>query len=149
LGRLCIPCERIRPNEAFGGKGRRACICRKCRQLPREQQDRLLHEREIRGFLGQSHISDKNITRLRALAGSADARIAGIATLVRDVAAVAPYRRRRIRILARQRRDLLRRMEVARLILPRTEWEDCDSGDVDPVAAWYDWAEYAREFAWE
>lgn len=149
MGRLCILCERVRPNEAFGGKGRRARICRKCRQLPREQQDRLLHEREIRGFLGQSHISRKNATQLRTLAGSADVRIAGLATLVQGVATVAPYRRRRIPILARQRRDLLKRMEVARLILPRTEWEDCESGDVDPVAAWYEWAEYASEFAWE
>ena len=149
MGRFCILCEHIRPNEAFGGKGRRARICRKCRQLPREQQDRLLHEREILGFRGQSHISDKNVARLRALAGSADARIAGLATLVRDVATVAPYRRPRIRTLARQRRDLLKRMEVKRLILPRTEREDCDPDDIDPVAAWYEWAEYARKFAWE
>ena len=149
MGRLCILCERVRPNEAFGGKGRRACICRKCRQLPREQQDRLLHEREILGFLAQSHISHKNVARLRALAGSADARVAGLALLAWDVAVVAPYRRRRIRTLARQRRDLLRRMEDARLILPRIEWEDCDSEDIDPVAAWYEWAEYAKEFARE
>lgn len=149
MDRFCLLCEHIRPNEAFGGKGWRARICRKCRQLPREQQDRLLHEREILGFLGQSHISDKNVARLRALAGSADARIAGLATLVRDVAAVAPYRRRRIRTLARQRRDLLKRMEVARLILPRIEWEDCDPEDIDPVAAWYEWAEHVREFGWE
>jgi hypothetical protein len=117
LGRLCILCERVRPNEALGGKGRHARFCRKCRQLPREQQDRLLHEREILGFLSQSHISHKNVTRLRTLAGSADARLAGLATLVRDVATVAPYRRRRIRTLAGQRRDLLKRMEVARLRL--------------------------------
>ena len=149
MGRFCILCEHIRPNEASGGKGRRARICRKCRRLPREQHDRLLHEREILGFLGQSHISHKNVARLRALAGSANAHIAGLATLVRDVAAVAPYRRRRIRTLARQRRDLLKRKEVARLILPRTKWEDCESGDVDPLATWYEWAEYAREFARE
>ena len=101
------------------------------------------------GFLGQSPISDKNVARLRALAGSADARIAGLATLLRDVATVAPYRRRRIRTLARQRRDLLKRMEVAQLILTRIEWEDCDPEDIDPVAACYEWAEYAKEFAWE
>jgi hypothetical protein len=69
--------------------------------------------------------------------------------LVRDVATVAPYRRRRIRTLARQRRDLLKRMEVARLIPPRTEWEDCDLEEIDPVVAWYEWAEYAKEFARE
>lgn len=108
-----------------------------------------MHEREILGFLGQSHISHKNVARLRALAGSANAHIAGLATLVRDVATVAPHRRRRIRTLARQRRDLLKRMEVARLISPRTEWEDCDLEEIDPVVAWYEWAEYAKEFARE
>lgn len=47
LGRFCILCERVRPNEAFGGKSRRARICRQCRRLPR---DALLHEREILGW---------------------------------------------------------------------------------------------------
>lgn len=47
------------------GKGRRARICRKCRRLPREQQEALLNENEIHGFLEQSHISKKNVARLR------------------------------------------------------------------------------------
>ena len=49
----------------------------------------------------------------------------------------APYRRPRIRTLARQRRDLLKRMEDAGLVLPRTEWEDSDPNDIDPVAAFF------------
>ena len=55
----------------------RACarICHKCRDLPREQRDALLHEREIRGFLCQSHVSDKNRVRLSVLAGSANPRM--------------------------------------------------------------------------
>jgi hypothetical protein len=70
MGRFCILCARIRPNETFGGKGERARICRKCRSLPREKQDALKHEHEILGFLAQSHVSDKNIARLRTLAQS-------------------------------------------------------------------------------
>lgn len=134
-----------RPNEAFGGKGRRARICRKCRRLPRDRQDALLHEREILGFLRQSHVSSQNRERLSALTGSANPRIAGLAALVLDAAAVAPYRGPRIRTLARQRRDLLKRMEDAGLVLPRTEWEDSDPNDIDPVAAWYEWAEYVSQ----
>jgi sugar phosphate isomerase/epimerase len=149
LSRFSIVCERARPNEAFGGKGRRARICRKCRRLPRAQQDALLHEREILGFLGQSHISDKDTARLRALTASADARVASLATLARDVATIAPYRRRRIHTLVRQRRDLLKRMEDAGLILAWTEWEDSETNEIDPIAAWYEWAEYARNCAWD
>ena len=153
MGRYCILCDRVRPSEAFGGgKDRRARICAKCRCLSRDQQNALLHEREILGFLSQSHISDTNAGRLRVLAGSANPRIARLAALVLDVAAFAPYRRRRIRALARQRRDLLKRMEDAGLAPSRAEWEDSDPNDIDPAADWYGWhesAEYAGDCAWD
>jgi hypothetical protein len=84
--------------------------------MPREKQDALLHEREIRGFLEQSRISEKNLPRLRTLARSKNARIAELAAVVLEAASVAPYRRRRIGTLARERRDVLKRMEEAGLI---------------------------------
>jgi hypothetical protein len=79
MGRFCILCACIRPNEAFGGKGERARICRKCRSLPREKREALKHEHEIRGFLEQSRISERNIARLRTLARSGNPRIAELA----------------------------------------------------------------------
>jgi hypothetical protein len=139
MGRFCILCGSIRPNEAFGGKGARARICRKCRRVPKEKRTALLHEREIHGFLEQSHISQKNIARLRTLAASGNSSIADLAALVLEVAILTPYRRRRIRTLARQRRDILGRMEQAGLILPLPVLEETDSDDIDPVAAWYEW----------
>jgi hypothetical protein len=146
LGRLCILCSHIRPNEAFGGKGERARICKTCRRTPREKRDALLREREILGFLEQSHISPKNLERLRALGRSQNTRIADLAHLVLDVAAATPYRRRRIRILARERRDILKRMEEAGLITPLPPPDDMDPYDIDPVAAWYERVEYARAY---
>jgi sugar phosphate isomerase/epimerase len=139
----------MRPNEAFGGKGRRARICRKCRRMPREKQDALLREREILGFLEQSHISAKNLGRLRTLARSDNYRIVDLAVLVLDVGVATPYRRRRIRILAREHRDILKRMEAAGLIMPLPTPEDTDPYDVDPVAAWYEWVEYTRACGYE
>jgi sugar phosphate isomerase/epimerase len=112
--------------------------------MPREKRDALLREREILGFLEQSHISPRNLARLRALRRSEDLRIADLACLVLEVGAVAPYRRRRIRILARERRDVLKRMEEVGLIMPLPPPEDMDPYDIDPVAAWYEWEEYAR-----
>jgi hypothetical protein len=77
LGKHCILCSRIRPNEAFGGKGERA-------------------------------------------------------RLVFDVGTATPYRRRRIRILARERRDVLQRMEEAGQIMPLPPRQDFDSDDCEP-----------------
>jgi hypothetical protein len=99
-----------------------------------------MHEHEINGFLEQSHISKKNVARLRALASSRDTRIAHLAAVVLDVATVTPYRRHRIRTLARQHRDVLTRMEQARLILPLPAREEREPQDVDPIGAWYEWA---------
>lgn len=135
MGRFCVLCERTRPNEAFGGKGRRARICRACRAIPREKQDALLHEREIRGLLEQSRISEKNLARLRTLARSKNARIAALAAVVLEVALVAPYRRSRIGMLARERLGVLKRMEEAGLILPRPVCADTDPHLVDPPAS--------------
>ena len=139
MGRFCILCESIRPNEAFGGKGERARICRKCRRMPREKQDALKHEREIHGFVEQSHISKKNVARLRTLASSRNTRVANLAAIMLEVATVTPYRRRRIGTLARQHREVLTRMEQAGLILPLPAWAEADLHDIDPVAAWYEW----------
>lgn len=142
MGRFCILCAHIRPNEDFGGKGERARICRSCRSIPRAQREALKHEREILGFLEQSRISDKNIARLRTPVQSDNGRIADLAACVLAVAQAAPYRRRRIRILARQHRDVLKRMEAVGLLLPTTPQEDSDPDD--PAAAWEEWAEYAN-----
>ena len=136
MGRFCILCGRTRPNEAFGGKGERARICRKCRKLPREKQETLKHEYEIFGFMEQSHVSDKNVARLRTLARSENPRIADLAAVVLEVAQATPYKHRRLRILARERRDLLNRMEEAGLILARPASEDPYSDETDPTGAW-------------
>lgn len=145
MGRLCIVCTTVRPNEVFGGKGRRARICRKCRQLPHEQQEALLNQNEIQGFLEQSHISKKNIARLHSLAQSENARIVKLAIVVLEVALFAPYRRRRIRNLAREHRDVLTRMEEVGLILPRPVLEDTDPYDDNPFATWDEWVDFANK----
>ena len=107
--------------------------------MPREKQDTLLQEREIHGFLEQSRISEKNIARLRVLARSKHHAVSGLASLVADIAQAAPYRRRRIKTLARERRDILKRMEIAGLLLPLAAGEDPDPDDIDPKAAWQEW----------
>ena len=77
--------------------------------MPREKRDRIEHLDELWGFLDQSHISAKNIGRLKALSSNADAEVQRLATLVLDVALVHPFKRRRWRHLAARHRDLFHR----------------------------------------
>ena len=71
---------------------------------------------EIFGFLNQSHISDNNLGRLRTLAASENSRIAELASLVIEVAKVKPHKKRRLKVLAKERRDLLDALEKTGLI---------------------------------
>lgn len=144
MGRICSLCGISRPNEAFGGKAERARICRKCRKLPRDKREALKQEYEIFGFMEQSHISDKNVARLRTLARSENSRIADLATVVLEVTQVRSCKRRRLRILTRERRDLLNRMEETGLILPRPVWKHTCSDETDPTSAWDEWEEFAN-----
>ena len=74
-------------------------------------------EHEIFGYLKQSHISNKNVKRLKQLVDSESDKIAKLANIVLEVADVKPYKRRRLKVLARERRDLLQKLEEIGLIL--------------------------------
>ena len=84
--------------------------------MPKDAREAIEHEDEIFNFLNQSHISDKNVARLRVLASSENERIAELASIVLEVAEVKPYKKRRLKVLARERRDLLRKLEDTGLI---------------------------------
>jgi hypothetical protein len=72
---------------------------------------------EIFNYLRQSHISDKNVSRLRKLAVSPNEEIAKLAGIVLEVAKIEPYKRRRLKELARKNRDLLYKLDETGLIL--------------------------------
>ena len=107
MGRVCDCCGCERPNERFGGKGQRARICSDCRRLPRAELQQILAMREILGFMEQSNISKKNIARLKALDAIDDATFQKLRPLILEIAQVAPRRRRRWKLVATNRRDLL------------------------------------------
>jgi len=85
--------------------------------MPREERDAVVQEDEIYGFLTQSHISAKNASRLKTLSSSANPKIAELAGIVLEVARVTPYKKRRLKVLAKERKDLLRTLEETGLIL--------------------------------
>ena len=114
-GHYCHVCKRLRPNEAFSGKGHARHVCKKCSQMPREEREAIEHTDEIFGFMNQSHISEKNVARLKVLVASPNREIAELAGIVLEVAELKPYKRRRMKVLAHERPDLLERVTDAGL----------------------------------
>ena len=84
--------------------------------MPKEVREAIEQEEEIFQYLRQSHISAKNVARLEELAASSNERIAEHAALVLEIARIKPYKRRRLKVLARTRRDLLEKLEDTGLI---------------------------------
>ena len=84
--------------------------------MPREKRDAIEEQEEIFGFLKQSHISEKNVARLKMLSESANSQTAELAGIVLEVALIKPYKRRRLKVLARERKDLLRKLRETGLI---------------------------------
>jgi hypothetical protein len=56
------------------------------------------------------------MTRLKTLASSHNPRIAELANIVFEVAQIRPYKKRRLKILAQERGDLLQKLEETGLI---------------------------------
>ena len=85
--------------------------------MPKETRYAMEQEEEVFGFLKQSHISKRNIARLKVLASLTNPRVAELANIVLEVALVKPYKNRRLKVLARERKDLLQKLEETGLIL--------------------------------
>ena len=116
-GHFCRICGNLKPNEAFSGKGHRIHVCNKCACLPKEKREEIEYKDEISNYLRQSHISDKNVSRLRKLAVSPNEQIAELAGIVLEIAEIKPYKKRRLKELARKKRDILQKLEETGLIL--------------------------------
>ena len=116
-GHFCRICKSQKPNEAFSGKGHTNHICKKCARLPKEQREEIEHKDEIFNYLRQSHISDQNVSRLKKMAASPNEQIAELAGIVLEVAEIKPYKKRRLKELARKNRDLLQKLDETGLVL--------------------------------
>lgn len=116
MGHYCRICGRRRPNEQFSGKGHKIHVCKRCQRLPKTQRQAIEDRDAIFGFMEQSHISQKNVARLEKMAKSEEPRVASLAAMVLEVARVTPYKRRRLKILAREHPDLLRKLDEAGLV---------------------------------
>ena len=116
MGHYCRICGRIRPNEKYSGKGHKNHICKECSRMPKAEIELIELEEEIYKYLKQSHISNKNIARLNKLALHENKNISEHATIVLEVAKVQPHKKRRLKILAQKRKDILLKLQETGLI---------------------------------
>ena len=84
--------------------------------MPKEEREAIEQKEEIFQYLRQSHISARNVARLKKLTESSNERIVEYAAIVLEIAEIKPYKRRRLKVLARTRRDLLEKLEDTGLI---------------------------------
>jgi ribosome-binding protein aMBF1 (putative translation factor) len=120
VGHYCRICGRSRPNERFSGHGHKIHVCKECARLPKERREAIEQQDAIYGFLHQSHLSAKNVASLKKWMQSSSPEVAELAHIVLEVGQVKPYRKRRLKVLARERPDLLRELEETCLIFPIT-----------------------------
>jgi hypothetical protein len=124
MGHYCRICGHERPNEQFSGKGHKIHVCKRCQARPKAERRAVEDQDDIFGFLKQSHISEKNVTRLGQMAKSDNPQVAGLAAIVLEVARIKPYKTRRLKFLAQNHPALLRKLEDAGLVLAHTwDWE--------------------------
>lgn len=116
MSHYCRICGCHRPNEKFSGHGHKTHVCKKCASLPKEEFDAIELEAEIFGYMSQSHISEKNVKRLKNIAQSANPRISNLAAVALEVAAVKPHKNRRLKFLAKNHRELLNLLKETGLI---------------------------------
>jgi len=85
--------------------------------MPKAEREAIEQEQEIFGYMSQSHISDKNVDRLKTILLSSNPYIRNLASVSLEVAALKPYKRRRLKFLAQHNRDLLQKLEETGLII--------------------------------
>jgi len=137
MGHYCRICKRRRPNEAFSGKGHRIHVCKRCSAKPKSARKAIEDKDRIFGFMHQSRISEKNLARLEKMTTSQNPEVAGLAAIVLKVGRVKPYKRRRLKFLARMHPELILDLEDTGLILAHTwNWEPMEEPEIFTQENW-------------
>ena len=117
MGHWCRICGRTRPNEKFSGKGHKNHICKECSRKPKEVIDEIDQLEEIHNYLTQSNISKKNITRLKKMVCLKNQKVSEMANIVLEVALTKPRKHKRLRLLAKENRELLSKLKNSGLLM--------------------------------
>ncbi len=122
MGHWCRICGATKSNESFSGKGHKNHICKECSRKPKEEIEKIDHLEEIFNFMDQSNISKKNKIRLKELVNSENIKISKLAKLVLEVAMIKATKKGRIKLLAKENRQLLFKLEEEGLVPNRYYW---------------------------
>ena len=122
MGHWCRICGATKSNESFSGKGHKNHICKECSRKPKEEIEQIDHLEEIFNFMDQSNISKKNKIRLKELVNSENIKISELAKLVLEVAMIKATKKGRIKLLAKENRQLLFKLEEEGLVPNRYYW---------------------------
>ena len=122
MGHWCRICGATKSNESFSGKGHKNHICEECSRKPKEEIEKIDHLEEIFNFMDQSYISKKNKIRLKELVNSENNKISELAKLVLEVAMIKPTKKGRIKLLTKENRQLLFKLEEEGLVPMRYYW---------------------------
>ncbi len=125
-GHFCWACGRNRPNEKFSGKGHKNHLCKECSHESKDTLDEILHTNDIVGFWNQKHISQKNIVRLKLLSKSPIVDVAELAKVVLEVARKFPFKKKRIRRIIREQKDLMPKLAAVGLVFNWMDQEEYD-----------------------
>lgn len=128
MGKFCRICGQSRSNENFSGKGHRQGICKKCQKRPKEEIALIETKDELLHYWEQSNISALNIVRLKKLTQFPDEDIQTLAHLTLAIAAVKPHKRRRMKWLKQNKRDLYLR---ARDYFGEEYFEECGPDEIN------------------
>ena len=139
-GHYCWACGQHRPNEKFSGKGHKNHLCKECSHESKNTLDEILHTSDISGFWNQKHISKKNIGRLRSLSKSPINDVSELAKVVLEVALKFPYKKKRIKRIIKEQRDLMPKLAAVGLVygwMDQEEYnryrENCEYEDDDEL----------------
>jgi len=119
MGHWCRICGSIKPNEKFSAKGHKSHTCKECSRKPKEEIKKIAQTEEIFNYLGQSNISKKNISRLQKLTCSHHQEISEWVNIVLEVARIKPRKKRRLKYLTKENKDLLIKLKKSGLIVAR------------------------------
>lgn len=144
MGHGCRICGRIKPNEAFSGKGHKTHICKVCQKRPKAERERIDLEVEIRRFLEQSRISPKNRQRLGLLMEHTDPALRELAAVVRQVSLIAEGRRKRWKRVRATDPALLAQCVILGLVAERGDGDQEFESD-DEFAVEYDGTDLAGD----
>ena len=122
-GHYCRICGSTKSNESFSGKGHRTHICKQCASMPKEKRQFVQAQEEVYTFLSQSHITDRNVSKLRQLAASENSRISRMACPMLEIVQAAPRKKQRA-LLTTKMRDAISAKWAESGIVPIDDYEN-------------------------